>query len=102
VFTRPGCTSNLAAAGPKARKQLKLKVRRKRRHPPRYSCFKVRVTDQSGRPIKGARVRLGRKSKLTRANGRTTICRRHHARSRGRVKVSKPGYLSVGLKLRHR
>jgi hypothetical protein len=80
--------------------RLRLKVKPKRGHLGGRSCFKVRVSTPEGAPVAGARVKLGRKSKLTNGAWRTRICRRFKKSGKPRIKAAKPGYESAFRRLR--
>jgi YVTN family beta-propeller protein len=80
--------------------QLSLKVKRKARTRPGRSCFKV-VAIANGAPVQGVVVRLGRKTRQTRANGRARICIRRKAEARRlRITAQKPGFAAISREVR--
>jgi hypothetical protein len=87
------------AGAPKLLVKVKGKARVGRR-----SCINVTATDTSGQPVAGATVRLGGKSKPTKANGRARLCRRFKKRGKVEVSVEKPGYegAATAVKVRRR
>jgi Subtilase family/FG-GAP-like repeat/Thrombospondin type 3 repeat len=95
----PGSPPGLSPGAPK----LFLKVKGKARAGQR-SCIKVTARDQAGVVVPGATVRLGHKSKRTRANGKVKICRRFKKSGKVNVSVEKPGYegASQTIKVRRR
>jgi hypothetical protein len=81
--------------------KLFLKIKGKPRVGQR-SCIKVTATDQAGQPVAGATVRLGRKSKSTKANGRARLCRRFKKGGKVEVSAQKPGYESAETRVKVR
>jgi hypothetical protein len=82
--------------------KLRLKVKPKRGRIGKRSCFKVRVTDAAGQSVPGAKVKLGKKHKLTNQAGRKRICRRFKKPGKPRITASKPGYDSASRRLKVR
>jgi hypothetical protein len=74
--------------------KLSLKIKPKRSIAGHRACFRVTVTADGG-AVSGARVRLGKKSKRTRANGRVKVCRRFSHPGKAKLDVSKPGFPAI-------
>ena len=84
-----------------AKLKLLLKVKGKPRAG-RRSCIKVTTTDQSGQPVAGATVHLGRKARMTQANGRARVCRRFKKAREVSVTAQKAGYEDAATRVRVR
>ena len=79
--------------------RLVASVRPRRVRAGRRARFRVRVS-AAGRPIPGARVRLGGRRKRTNARGRAVLVRRFARPGRRRVVVTKPGFRRTRVAVR--
>jgi hypothetical protein len=87
-----GGGGGVLGGGPEGSHRLRLKVKPRRARAGERTCFRVTVRDEAGQPVAESAVRLGRKSKITGADGRTRICRRFSKAGRPRITARKEGF----------
>ena len=84
------------------RPRLRVSVRPRRVRAGRRTRFRIRVTTLTGRPVRGALVRLGGRRVRTGRRGRARITRRFERSGRRAVRASRPGYRPARATIRVR
>jgi endoglycosylceramidase len=91
----PDCAVAGATAG-----KLRMKLRPRRATVGKRRCFRATVRTQNESLVRDARVRIGKRSKLTNERGRARICRTFGRRGTFKATAKKIGYTKAKKKIR--
>ena len=84
------------------RSKLRMKLRPRRATVGERRCFRATVRTPNGSRVREARVRIGKRSKLTNDRGKTRVCRTFKKGGRYKVTAVKVGFAKAKKRIRVR